>query len=209
MGGLFGDGGLKLPDPHERIEAFMRRDLEERVKRWVPPEGSTGYLYRGSADLLLRHGRFYPGRTPPAQYEHLRGEQGQCFFGAMEAALADPTLRYVEGVYAPGYGFCAGHAWCVDGGGVVELVHAASWEEGWRSAGTNLTYLPVEHWGYWGVVFHPELVMHHLETDGLHVPMLDRNPSEIQHNRTGLDLTSGHDYPILKLPYDPDRRTLP
>jgi hypothetical protein len=75
----FLDGVLK---PGDGNRLAIRRELETRVQMWDKP----GYLYRGGADYILRHGAFYTGRVLPDQYAHLYGVANECFGNAAAAA---------------------------------------------------------------------------------------------------------------------------
>ena len=185
----------------------LRRELEERVKNWDRP----GYYYRGGGDLLLKHGTFYTGRELPDQYVHLFGEPNACFNNAMEVSLAHPELRYCEGVYAAHGGFVP-HAWCVaPDGGILELTWPTREAQGTERFRDSLMQMPLvapERMAYCGVFFRPELILWFLDTYG-EFCMLDRP----EYDRTfaykaGLDVSQCHDWPILKVPYDPDRVSL-
>jgi hypothetical protein len=201
-----------LPSPTERVNFALRRDLSSRVGRDFEAGRWNGYAYQGGADLLLRHGTFWPGRAVPDDYAHLRGGESQCFGNALDAAKADSRLRYCEGYHTTGQGMPILHAWCVDDEGVVELTIPTLADEWVRCKDyrTNLPFLPPERWGYWGVTFTVELAEEHLHT--LSLPMLDRSNAEIMDvsdRRPPEEYTNVHDFPILKVPYDPNRRTLP
>lgn len=77
----------------QRVDDRLRAELLRR--RW--PRARRGFAYWGGGDLLLLHGRFYPGRRLPAQYEQHRGPAGVCFRNAALAALADDSLSCAEG----------------------------------------------------------------------------------------------------------------
>jgi hypothetical protein len=204
--GLFGSGGLKLPSAQERAQTALRRDLESRRDFWDRP----GYHYRGVADLLLQRGLSLPGRVLPPEYEPLRGEGSACFLNALAAAQQDPTLRYMEGRYTCGYGSPRSHAWCIDENDeLVEVTMPTSGDElAQYNTMAGLPYMPVEHWGYIGVVLTVELVAEHLDKLGL--PIFDRSTSDIKECvRTGLDPSSDHDFPLLKVPYTSKRKELP
>lgn len=208
MTGLF--GGL-LGDPAERNEIVLRRDLE--LRRDGGPAGRwDGYAYRGSADLLLQHGRFQPGRRLPERWQHHFGQPSQCYINALLAAEDNPELTYCEGVYWTGQSHGRSHAWCLDPDGELVEVTFPTDEATLAVARSryNLPYLPPERWGYWGVTFAAELVQEHLDRlDSL--PMFDRPLGELADPDMPewLDMSEPHDYPILKVPYDPNRRHLP
>jgi hypothetical protein len=64
--------------------------------------------------------------------------------------------------------------------------------------------LTPEHWGYWGVILHPRLVQWTMDTIGM--PNLERPPGDTS---TGItDIQDGHDFPLLKVAYDPHRTDL-
>lgn len=205
--GLF-DEVLK-PSDGNRIA--MQRDLERRRSLWVRPD----YVYRGAGDLLLRHGQFYSGREVPGEYSQYVGGEGKCFLNALAAAEQDSSLRYCEGIYSPGAsGVYSTHAWCIaPDGGVVELTYPTTEVQRFRdprSSDPSRPITPVETWGYWGVIVHVNYARHHRDT--LSLPMLDRDRAEQEeHAERGgdpADVENVHDFPILKVPYDPDRRSL-
>jgi hypothetical protein len=204
-----------LPSPEERVRTSLTRELELRRKRLEEAaqfSPGDGYVYRGGADLALRHGKFYPGRLLPAQYMPHQGDLGHCFANAQNAANADPSLTYCEGYYTTGYGVPLAHAWCVaPDGEMLELTFPLQHLDRARSPETKMKFLPPEHWGYYGLTFDVRLVNDHDGKFGL--PMLDRLTSELihhsleQHDPARYD-NSRHDFPILKLPYDPNRTEL-
>lgn len=206
--GLFDD--VLKPGDGNRIA--MERELERRRALWVRP----GYVYRGAGDLLLRHGQFYGGREVPDEYKHLVGPESRCFGNALAAAEQDSSLRYCEGIYSPGAsGVFLTHGWCVaPDGGLVELTYPTTEVHRYRDPRTELDLnrplTPVETWGYWGVIVHANYARHHEQAYSL--PMLDRDQGEQEDNiRRGgdpADCENVHDFPILKVPYDPDRRSL-
>lgn len=193
MSGLL--GGL-LGDPAERNRKLLTRELELRRDQW---KSRPGYFYRGSADLLLQHGKFYAGRVLPPEFESLRGEYRRCFLNAYEASRTT-GLRYCEGVYWTGAGATMSHAWVVDDhDGVLELTLPTT--ERHINALTMLPSMQPETWAYYGVVVDLLLVQWHLDA-GLGLPMLDRPVADRAMN------PDAHDWPILKVPYDPKRTTL-
>lgn len=205
-------GALEKTDPAKRVEQALRNDLQARHKAVIEAGRFLGYHYRGSADMLLRHGRFYPGRRLPDQYEHLTGPPSWCFPNAFQAAIAEPTLRYCEGVYTAGWGSPRLHAWCLSPDDqVVEVTMPTHDIEQYTSV-VNARFLPPERWGYFGIVFDPAVVEAHDSVGGL--PMFDRSPGELSEQRSnprlaGLDFSEPHDFPILKVKYDPNRKVLP
>lgn len=206
-------GGIDLGTPGRRNEPIIRRELE--LRRTRKPRSGWGKVYLNGADLLLKHGRFYPGRPLPEQYEHLRGEFGRCYWNAAEAAEADPSLRYCEGVTTSGAGRFLSHAWCLDpDDGVLDFTwlyapHAIS-------AQTNLAIPPPQHWGYFGVVLQPDLVL----SGDYDMPLLGRDvlnemtrgSQELPDGRlmtpTGIDVTPPDRLPLLDVTYNPSRTTL-
>lgn len=210
MGELFG-GILK---PGEAGMAALRLELERRRKvRWdlfpAPP-----YVYRSGADLCLRHGESFIGRVCPEPYRQHVGANGHCYLNAMLACQADPELRYFEGYYSWGKGFrWASHGWCVaPDGGVVELsVETWRLDEYHDVGGGGI--LPTERWAYYGVEFDVELVhWHALDPSGPEeLPMLDRSREEQTDPAAlsrGWQMEQGHDFPVLKVPYDLGRKSL-
>lgn len=200
MSDLF--GGILKPGDGSRLS--IQRELELRRERWDRP----GYLYRGGADYMLRHGKFYAGRVLPDAYAHFFGESNECFSNSISAALADSSLRYVEGIYSTGHTWYTPHAWCIDpDDNVVELTFPTIDREQFHNH-LGMPILPPEHWGYWGVIFRPELILDHvkLTDEGC---MFDRPPADEEFVARGLDTGQTHDFPILKLPYDPNRTEFP
>lgn len=195
---LKGDDALA---PGKGAELALRRELADRRERWSKP----GYFYRGAADLMLQHGRYFQGRELPDEWAHLRGGPNLCFLNAMEAAR-DHGLRYFEGVYATSGHFTT-HAWVVTAANeLLEVTYPTDPDE--LADGWDLQYgpvLPPEHWGYWGVEFRWELVFWHGQDLGL--PMLDRSHMDAK-MAWHLDMRESHDYPILKVPYDLTRTSL-
>lgn len=197
--------------PQERQEKVLRRALQARIDAWDrrQPDGLP-YAYEGGADLLLRHGGFYTGRELPEAYLEHKGVPGRCFLNALEAAQADPTLRYCEGVYAIGDSHYTPHAWCLDpDGNLLEVSLSTKPDEiakGVRSLDGRLPMLGIEHWGYYGAVFHVEFVAEVFKAqdaagllDRPRADSLDGNPHTMEWRE---------DWHVLKLPYDPARRTL-
>lgn len=211
MTGLF--GGLDLGTPATRNESALRRELELRRKLALTDARWADYHYKGGGDFFLQHGRFYAGRQIPERYEHLIGEEMVCFRNAAQAALAEPSLRYCEGCYWTGFGFAAAHAWCVDPDGLLVEVTMPTDPAALtraKSARLHLPFLPPEHWGYWGVLLRPELALAHFERfPTSSAPMFDRSPGEMTGAAAAIDVSSPHDFPVLKVPYDPQRTTLP
>jgi hypothetical protein len=192
-GSSFGKLALER-ELHTRIDAFNR-------------QGRAGeYLYRGAGDLLIQHGSYYTGRALPEQYRHLKGEQRECFWNSLGACEADPTLRYVEGVFSSGAGVYTTHAWCIDPAGELLDVTMPTWDLSRYVDGlTGMGFMPVEKWSYWGCIFDTELVRWH--SDNLGMPMLDRGAADKRFHGY-IDVDEEHDWPILKVPYDPKRKSL-
>ncbi len=206
-------GGVDLSNAAQRA---ITADLELRRKRVTEAARFLGYYYRGGADLVLREGKYRPGRVCPEQYRHLMGPESECFTNSLQAAMADPTLRYCEGYVTSGFGLPILHGWCVaPDDGVVELTLPTVPEERERyQTRLHLPFLPAERWAYYGVIFDTELVIDHsLDTRAnLGLPMLDRSPGELRDPdfiRAGLDMDEPHDFPVLKAKYDPNRKALP
>jgi hypothetical protein len=150
---LFG-GLLKAGDA---ARVTIERELHRRVEAWGP---SPALTYRGPADFILQHGRYYAGRVIPAEYEHLRGPNQHCFMNTLEACEQHPELTYTEGVYMV-RGTPTAHAWPTGPDGLpVELtfptdpdilaISVGGVREGYTS---RLPYQTTEHWAYYGVQF--------------------------------------------------------
>ena len=204
---------LKFRDlipPGEGAKMAMRTELHRRVKEWKLP----GYHYDGGADLLLRHGTFFTGADLRPEYGHLRGIQSQCFASAWSAA-DQSDLRLFEGYYQIGAGIFMPHAWCVAPDGVVQDVTVGGLDAvGMIQGNIGTRISPLEQWAYWGVEIHPELYDHHVNDLQYDLPLLDRPKAELELQGQPIetmpgqvwDFTQNHDFPILKVPYDPDRR---
>lgn len=201
----FLDGILK---PGEGARLACQRELEARRDRWSQP----GYYYRGAGDFLLQHGRPLSGRELPDRYAHLKGAENQCFWNALAAAEASDELSYCEGVYALGNGHFTHHAWCVDPNGlVVEVTFPTDAATLARAINgrTGLPYLPLEHWLYWGAVVHHEYVRALMERNEGAGCVFDRSAADLHDIQENFGQTVDHtDYPLLRQPYDPNRRSL-
>jgi hypothetical protein len=200
--GLFDElGDSAVLKPGGGAKVALQRELELwRDERAL----GQGYVYKSGGDLLLKHGHYYQGRELPDQYAHLQGEIRRCFFNAVEAAKADPSLRYCEGVYSTGGTHFTNHGWCIaPDGGVVELTYPTRDLEGQLDS-LGGPILPPEHWAYHGVIVTVGLAEWHMRNIGL--PMLERPPGDC---RDGDPTTSdAHDFPILKVPFNPQRTGL-
>jgi hypothetical protein len=208
----FLDGILEKQDPADRVRRALINDLELRRKDERAAARFFSYAYRGSADMILQHGRFFSGRAIPEKYVPLRGAPQNCFGNATLACEQDPELRYFLGVYTTGFGTPSLHAWAVaPDNGVVELTLPTLPDELAiaHSADLHMPFLAPEHWGYYGVQFRVELMRAYLKmTDGF--PPFDRSYAEVaeRHSEDYAD-RPGDDFPILKVPYDPNRTELP
>lgn len=194
-----------LIKPGEAAQMALRRELERRRQLW---SGGAEYVYAGAGDMILRHGEFFPGAELPEQYASSAYQETQCFVNALAAAEQHPELRYFEGVYSMGNGHFTPHAWCVDpDGNVVEVTVPTTNLERYNDH-RGLPMLPLQQWAYAGLEFSPAYVMAHLEQHGL--PMLDRPAADKQEYASlGLDMEDhDHDFPVLKVVYDPKRATL-
>lgn len=185
----------------------LKRDLEVRASRWTRP----GYHYQGSADLFLKHGTFFTGRQLPDKYVGDVGNEGECFSNALAAAKKYPELRYFEGVYSS-HGAFTSHAWCVDQDDqMVELTWPTSEDrrEIYRDR-SGMGIIHPERMAYVGVELQPELIDWFGDTYG-EMCLFDRPPSDAEAaiEAPHLDMTQDHDFPILKVPYDPARTSLP
>lgn len=196
--------GGALPTPAERLEPLLRKELERRRGVWP-----NDTLYKGGGDLLLRHGRFYPGRRLPEAFHHLIGAPQQCFVNAIAVAEAEPDLFYCEGVYSSGTNHFTGHAWCVNRKYEIFEVTAPPNIEDYNvpmddidNGGATLPFLPFERWGYWGVVIDTDLVK---EIDAL--PILDRADVDRElHERGAVGLADDRtSWPILEQAWQPPR----
>jgi hypothetical protein len=118
-------------DPRWEIRAFLRvfRDA------WTPEQAEAlGLVYRGPADFVLRHGRWWrPAGALPDGVEP--GLPGRCYGNSIAGAVLH-GLRYVQGWALPASGVLpVAHAWNADADGrAVDL----TWPEPGRA------YLGVE-----------------------------------------------------------------
>jgi hypothetical protein len=214
--------GFKFSDlikPGEGARLALESELRRRRDAWSRP----GYLYRGAGDFLLQHGRYYgqPIRFADDDwYQGLAGNggpYGTCFANAVEYA-EQFGVRYCEGVYSMVGAFQA-HAWCLnDADEVIEVTHLDYVARGQRPGDLyGHEWQPAERWGYYGVTFRPEFVRWHAENPGLldGTPtycILDRSPHEAHDRAAHMLGAEGfqdvHDFPVLKVPYDPERTSL-
>jgi len=211
LDGVFDDDDMPA---EERVRLGITLDLQFRRTDGRLAVRFAGYHYKGSVDLLLQHGCFYQGRELPATFAHLRGPFNRCYGNALAAAETDPRLRYCEGVYTTGFGHPASHAWCVGpDGGVVELTLGTTPDDlvVMRSEETHMPFMHPRHWAYYGAIFDVAFVRAHLDAGGL--PLFDRSAAELDRSgRSGVGerfTTERADFPVLRVPYDPDRKDLP
>lgn len=201
--------GGDLLTPAQRQETAVRKGLELRRQFW--PHTDKGYIYRGGGDLLLQHGTFYSGRELPEEYRHLfrvDGGEGNCFRNAWHATREDPSLRYVEGVYAWAAGHFTPHAWCLDPDGqLLELTVETDPAQiaGAREYRTHMPMVSPDRWGYWGAVFHPDYISAVSELEEGYGGVLDRPEAD---RRDGEQYTELREHwPVFTYPYDPNRKT--
>jgi len=86
-----------------------------KLKRGMSPSLREDYIYRSMEELVLREGREFKNQPLPPYYAQM--EKKMCFRNAMNLALREPALTYVEG-----YGLSiipVHHAWCVDRDGMI------------------------------------------------------------------------------------------
>jgi len=93
--------------------------LEETVSNWARL-GHHALLER----FVLRNGVLVAGNALPSGYK--RGQMKECFSNSANAALADFSLTYYEGLaVSSSLPMPIHHAWCVqEGGGIVDLTWA-------------------------------------------------------------------------------------
>jgi hypothetical protein len=205
--GLFDE--LKQDDQRALVTpgsgAATRLALERELEAWGGRRRlGPGYVYKSGGHFLKAHGSYYQGRELPDEYDHLTGPNRHCFSNALNGVLANPELRYVEGVYSTGGSYFTNHAWAIDRDNqVVELTFPTKdLEDQTDSRGGPI--LTPEHWGYWGVVLHPRLVEWCFGHVGM--PNLERPPGDTS---SGIrDYQDAHDFPLLRVPYDPQRTDL-
>lgn len=192
-----------LSGPTPNLE-LLRRDQELRRDNW--PHG--GYLYRGGGDFLLQHGILKAGRAIPERFAHHVGGESECFQNAWRAAKAEPDLRYCEGVWLNHHGSVC-HAWCLDPDDeVVEVTWPTRPEDGlddFSDAVMRMALVRPERLAYFGAVFTTDLIDWFVETYG-EVCLFDRTSTDRENDgKHGLDMHQSHDWPVLKVPYDPAR----
>jgi hypothetical protein len=198
-------GGLDLGTPEDRAGQALTRDLELQRELWRPASAQVPPLYRGSADLVLKHGKLRVGRPTPDGYQQFFSPEGQCFENASVAAISDPSLTYCQGYCTLGRGTPWLHAWCIGpDDGVVETRYSP----GIGTPGVpELPVLDYPHWAYYGVTFTAEYVVAHAElTDG--GVILERLPAELADLRGRWhpdEIGLLDNYPVLTRTYDPNR----
>lgn len=197
----FLDGAVLTPE--ERQVTVIVKALQARRGAW-PHEG---FYYRGGADLLLQHGTFFSGRLLLPEYQEFRGEAGYCFNNAFAAVEQDSSLTYWEGVYSIGRGHYTPHAWACDAEGrLLEFTMPTSQTdiENGVEYQTGLPVLDLKHWGYWGCRFHIDYVRAERESGSTYGGLLDRPTQD-----AGEGVPEWRDdWPVLRYPYDPERRTI-
>jgi hypothetical protein len=204
---LFDELGIK---PGQANITALRTELEFRRSEWNKP----GYHYRGAGDFLLQHGRFWNGRQLPEQYLSSLNANPEgptvCFANALLGAQTHAELTYVEGMYSTGHGHFTSHAWCMDpDGGIVELNLPTDPDSIKRMVAgeSGMNFLPPQSWAYCGVPF-PELKFVEWHDMRFGLPMFDRSKTD-RNYADRLDVEESHDWPILKVPFDPTRKELP
>jgi hypothetical protein len=197
---LFEELGLK---PGDGNITALKKELELRRNTWSRP----GYVYRGAGDFILQHGEFWNGVPLPEEWAHLRGEESACFANALAAAESNPELRYVEGMYAVGAGHYTPHAWCLAPDGTLLELTLPTYDTHRYHDRRGLTFLPPESWAYGGVVF-PELKFVQWHNDHYGLPMFNRPAQDAEAAGDVLDLEESHDFPVFKLPFDPNRKEM-
>lgn len=103
-------------DPRATIRAHLRAETWERRRA-----AELGFEYRGPADFVLRHGRWWP--VGPFRRDLPRGPERHCY-GTSIGAVVLLGLRYVEGyaVHQAAPDDVIPHAWNADEDGrVVDL----------------------------------------------------------------------------------------
>jgi hypothetical protein len=99
----------------------MQIDLnqfEEAMLRQLRAKDSTnpkGYLKRTSCQFVNDYGWFYRPTPLPAGLE--LANENECYNNALNLALDNPSLTYVEGFAAGPGGLRIHHAWVTDGNG--------------------------------------------------------------------------------------------
>jgi hypothetical protein len=212
-------GGIDLGSPADRNKRTFMRELSSRAEQNIAtgrfPQ-SEGYRYPGGgAELILRHGQFYPGRELPDRYKHLRGAMSECFHNALVAAEAMPELQYCEGYCYTGHSYAFNHGWCIaPDGGVVEVTAATEWAEIQHYHNEEmLPFMPAHTWAYYGVIVATPFmraVWDYPGTDLWDVPLFERHSQERARTKlTPEEMGEPTVLPFLKMTYDPTRTTLP
>lgn len=103
--------------PTDRV-ALLQQLLQQRVALHETARLPVVGGFHGYEDLILRHGRFFPGRPRPAGVRRRRPRA--CFTNALDLARQDTGLTYVEGyALAATVSLPVVHAWCIDPHGHV------------------------------------------------------------------------------------------
>jgi hypothetical protein len=186
--------------PGEANRLALERELKRRAEEWAY---RPGYLYRGSAELLLRHGEFFVGRPIPEEYEHLVGQMGGCFDNAATAAEQCPELRYFQGLYSTGGAHFTPHGWCVaPDGGVVEVTWPTRNLTDMHNKVTGFPVQEPDRVGYWGIEIRPELMRWCFERWNNQC-LLDRPSMDLAMDAEAF--AEADDLPLLRHPYNPTR----
>ncbi len=181
-------------DNHQALRDAITQELEARRAAWSYRDN---YAYQGGADLLARHGAWFPGRPLPKPYRH--GIANCCYLNAATIAAALPKmLRYVEGLMAD-EAEVVNHGWCIDRfDRVVDVTPGGNGQE-----------------FYLGAVFEPSLVAANMQALGaFSVGLLDSPPAVGDFSAAAeVGITPAPDartdWPILAVPYQENRRRLP
>jgi hypothetical protein len=148
--------GRPVPvNPTDRERAADLIDYLSIVGGFVDDRNATrDAVYRSLETFVLNEGRAFTAAPLPDHVD--AGEVGYCYQNALTLALADETLRYVEGFATHGnLPVPLFHAWCVDDDGNV-VDPTWTYEEGSVYYGVEIdadaAMTFVLDRGWWGVL---------------------------------------------------------
>lgn len=197
-------------------ELMVKRELERMQARFTEHWGD-GFYYAGRGDFLLEHGTTYQGKVAwptPDKYKPFVGPNQWCYRNSLDAARANPELRYCEGVYMVG-STATPHAWCLTPDDeVLELtlgiddlneVPPEARRVANKATGTSHRMDLPETWVYIGHVFTVDQVGDFAYTQWGYAP--DQSNCSIPVLDDGFDedgtVWSGEPNPIFRRPWKP------
>lgn len=108
----------------------------DQVAELMKTSPTKGRAYSGPDEVVRSLGKQWRNISPTLPRNVKRGPLGNCYGNALNAAMADRSLIYVEG-YAYSKFFPMKHAWVVDGNGTV-------YDPTWPEPGTDYFGIPFE-----------------------------------------------------------------